>query len=250
MVDAFRTDALPSDPGAFETFLGSARFDEIVSGRRGAVLLRREEQGAVPIVRTTTQYREPSQLFGPIHSRLAKEICRVAVLSRAFNNALIEHYLPAYAKMKQHSDQALDLADGSSIAVFSCYRDPAKPSRRLLVKPKGSESPCVEVPLPHCSVVTFSLDTNRRFTHAIVLADNAPANEWLGITFRTSKTLVRFVDGHPCFLDGAPLKLADDEQRREFFQLRRRENHEIDFVYPTIRYTISESDMLLPVPSR
>jgi hypothetical protein len=38
--------------------------------------------------------------------------------------------------MKRHSDQALDLADGSSIAIYSCYRDARRPTRHLVVTPK------------------------------------------------------------------------------------------------------------------
>ena len=43
------------------------------------------------------------------------------------------------------------------------------------------------------------------------------------------------------------LTLADDEQRREFYRLRRRENNETDFTYPRMTYTISESDLMPPV---
>jgi hypothetical protein len=147
--------------------------------------------------------------------------------------------------MKRHSDQALDLADGSSIAIYSCYRDPRRPSRRLIVKSKESDTR-FEIALAHGSVVAFSLDTNRRFTHAIALCAGAPDNDWLGVTFRTSRTFVRFVDGQPRLPNGERLTLASDEQRREFFQLRRRENDETGFEYPSIAYTISESDLCLP----
>ncbi len=47
---------------------------------------------------------------------------------------------------------------------------------------------------------------------------------------------MRFVDGHPQLSNGERLTLANDEQRREFFQLRRRENDETDFKYPSISY--------------
>ena len=151
--------------------------------------------------------------------------------------------------MKPHSDQALDLADDSWIAIYSCYRDPALPSRRLIAKSKEPGSTAFDIPLSHDSVVAFSLDTNRRFTHTLALRANAPATDWLGITFRTSKTFVRIVDGQPCFSSGSPLTLADEEQRREFFRLRRRENDEIDFVYPALSYTISDGDLLPPAPS-
>jgi hypothetical protein len=114
------------------------------------------------------------------------------------------------------------------------------------VKSKQPDGAAFDVPLLHDSVVTFSLETNRQFTHTIALAPNAPDNDWLGITFRTSKTLVRFIDGHARFANGARLTLANDDQRRELFQLRRRENDETSFAYPAISYTISESDLRPP----
>jgi hypothetical protein len=103
--------------------------------------------------------------------------------------------------------------------------------------------------LTHNSVVVFSVDTNRRFKHKIVLdrSGRLPENQWLGVTFRTSKTFVRFRDGHTYFPDGARLTPADEEQRREFYQLRRRENNETDFGYPRLTYTISDSDLMPPV---
>ena len=242
MADEFRSWLLPATDNPFEELLASVLFDDVAKGRRGAVLVK-VDAGGIPIVRTTTPYRAPAQPFRDIHDRLAQQIQENA--SCAFNNALVEHYTNVYSTMKRHSDQALDLADESSIAVYSCYRDPLRPSRRLIVKSKESDT-LSEILLAHGSVVAFSLDTNRRFTHTIALCANAPDNEWLGITFRTSKTFVRFVDGHPQLSNGERLTLANDEQRREFFQLRRRENDETGFSYPPISYTISESDLRLP----
>jgi len=100
----------------------------------------------------TTPYRAPAQPFRDIHDRLAQQIRGDA--SCAFNNALVEHYTNVYATMKRHSDQALDLADESSIAVYSCYRDPRRPSRRLIVKSKQSDA-IFEILLAHGSVVAF-----------------------------------------------------------------------------------------------
>jgi hypothetical protein len=242
VADEFRSWALPASNTLFEALLASARFEELGKGRRGAVLVKLDEAGAVPLVRTTTQYRSPSQRFHEIHDRLAQEI-QQSGLSCAFNNALIEHYTNAYSTMKRHTDQALDLAEESTIAVFSCYRDPDRPSRRLVVKSKEGEVAPFEVPLVHGGVVAFSLATNRRFTHTIALTANAPNNEWLGITYRTSKTFMHFIDGHPHFANGERLTLATDDQRRELFQLKRRENDEASFRYPPISYTISASDL-------
>jgi hypothetical protein len=239
-----RTWQLPATANPFEELLGSVRFDDVTAGRRGTVIVKAGANGT-PIVRSTTSYRGPAQPFRPIHDRLAQEIREHASLAQPLDNALVEHYTRAYATMKRHSDQALDLDEASSIAVYSCYRDPARPSRRLIVKPKESGD-AFDVPLDHGCVVVFSLETNRRFTHAIALRANAPDNDWLGITFRTSKTFVRFVDGQPTLSGGARLTLANEDQRRELFQLRRRENDETGFAYPAISYTVSESDLLPP----
>lgn len=241
MTNEFRSWLLAAADNPFEELLDSVRFDDVTTGRRGTVLVKVDTSG-VPIVRTTTPYRIPAQPFRPIHDRLAHEIRESA---HPFNNALVEHYTSGYSKMKRHSDQALDLAELSSIAVYSCYRDPEQPSRRLIVQPKESGA-AFEVPLDHGCVVAFSLDTNRRFTHAIALRANAPDNDWLGITFRTSKTFVRFVDGHPTLPSGVRLTFANEEQRRELFQMRRRENDETSFEYPAISYTLSESDLVPP----
>lgn len=246
MTDEFRSWSLPGAAPPFEDLLSSVRFDDVAKGRRGAVIVK-ASAGSIPIVRSTTPYHAPAQLFRPLHDRLAQEIGASGSLPQPFNNALVEHYTSAYATMKRHSDQAQDLADGSWIAVYSCYRDPERPSRRLIVRPKALGAG-FEVPLDHGSVVAFSLESNRRFTHAIALRAPACDNDWLGLTFRTSKTLLRFVDGHPTLASGARLSLASEDQRRELFQMRRRENEETGFVYPAISYTLSEGDLLPPIP--
>ncbi|MFE3755121.1 hypothetical protein ACFXO9_12490 [Nocardia tengchongensis] len=184
-----------------------------------------------------------------MHDRLAQRIQAQAGLPEGFNNALIETYTNAYATMGSHSDQALDLAEESFIAVFSCYRHPEPlPPRKLIFEPKGPADK-FEIPLTHNGVVAFSLASNRHLKHKIVLDTPAQAthNQWLGVTFRTSKTFIRFHEGHPYLPHGARLMPADDDQQREFYQLRRRENNETDFVYPQLTYTVSESDLMPPV---
>ncbi|MFC9976586.1 hypothetical protein ACFVH6_37380 [Spirillospora sp. NPDC127200] len=242
--------ALPTEENLFAELSASTRFEDVGKGRRGAVLTKVSETGDVPLVRTTTRYSSPAQRFRSVHERLAQQIQESAALPVGLDNALIEVYTNAYKTMGSHSDQALDLADGSFIAVFSCYRHPeARPPRKLIFESKESSGEKLEVPLAHNGVVTFSVDSNRRLKHKIVLDTSAPAadNQWLGVTFRTSKTLIRFRDGHAYLPQGARLMPADDEQRREFYQLRRRENNETDFTYPALTYTISESDLLPPV---
>jgi hypothetical protein len=248
-----RSYTLLTKGNLFEELLASVRFEDVGKGRQGAVLIKLDETYGIPLVRTTTRYSVPAQCFGSVHEQLAQQIQKSALLSVGFNNALIENYTNAYTTMGSHSDQALDLADESFIAIFSCYKYPerAHPPRKLLVELKESGGDPSEIPLTHNSVVVFSVETNRRLKHKIVLDSSTqiPENQWLGITFRTSKTFVRFRDESAYFLDDARLMLANDDQRREFYHLRRRENNETDFIYPRIPYTISESDMIPPEPS-
>ncbi|MCY1004585.1 hypothetical protein OV079_03160 [Nannocystis pusilla] len=247
--DAFRTHTISTRDDLFAELSASARLEELGKGRRGAVLVATDGPQKVPIVRTTTAYALPAQRFRPVHAVLARRIGECASLPVAFNNALLEIYTRAYATMGAHSDQALDLDDAGEIALFSCYEHPeAGPSRRLMVESKADGGPSFVIPLLHGRVVVFSADTNRRFRHRIVLdpAAGDADNAWLGLTFRTSKTWVHVDDGQPRLADGTPLTLADDEERREFLRLRRRENQETDFVYPRVTCTLSPSDLWPP----
>ena len=255
---AFQTFVLNAPDLSFEHLSGCVQFQDVARGRRGAVLVQNDPQRGTPIVRTTTRYAIPAQHFSPAHADLARRIERMiggADLASGFNNALIETYDNDYAKMGFHSDQAIDLADDSYIAVFSCYRDGeramAAPPRKLVVEAKGSSpTASFEIPMEHQSVIVFHLNTNRRYRHKIVLEQAAanPENEWLGITFRVSKTFVQFTSSDGAVLeDGTSLVVADEAQQRDFYQMRARENAEIEFVYPPVAYTISASDTLHPV---
>ena len=153
--------------------------------------------------------------------------------------------------MDAHSEQALDIQAGSFIAVYTCYEHPdlaSPPSRMLLVESKKRGGPRFEVPLLHNSAVVFSLDANSKYRHRIVLKTLGLAkNRWLGLTFRTSKTHVRFRDGL-AFL-AAPQALGDDQQLQEFRKLKSRENQEIGFACPHLACTASPSDTLPPIAS-
>ncbi len=248
--DEFRVYTLSTWDKHFVELRESIRFEQVGKGRLGTVLVRPNEAGHVPLVRTTTQYTVASSRFRPVHERLARMIQKSASLGREFNNALIEIYTNEYTSMGSHSDQALDLADESYIALFSHYRYPdrVQPPRKLVIESKWPGGETFEIPLVHNSVVVFSVATNRRFRHKIVLERTAktPENEWLGITFRTAKTFVRFDEEAACFMDGTRLTLASDEERRAFFRMRRRENAELDFCYSSPTYTLSESDRMRP----
>ncbi|MFF9342539.1 MULTISPECIES: hypothetical protein [unclassified Streptomyces] len=242
--------AVPEEEDLFAELSAATGWEDVGKGRRGAVLTRVDESGGVPLVRTTTRYARPAQRFRAVHERLARRVRERAGLPVAFDNALAETYTNAYRTMGAHSDQALDLAEGSFIAVFSCYEHPdAGPPRKLVFASKEPDGERYEVPLVHHGVVAFSVAANRRLRHRIVLDAPGPVadNRWLGVTFRTSKTLLRFRDGAAHLPGGARLALADEEQSRAFYRLRRLENEGTDFVYPPLAYTVSGSDLMPPV---
>jgi len=249
-VDEFRSLAVHTEDNLFEELYSSVHWQDVGKGRQGNVLVKPDAARGVPIVRTTTKYDAPAQCFKPVHSRLAEQIQKRAWLPASLNNGLIENYTNAYTTMGFHSDQDLDLEEGTHIAVFSCYRhrEAARNLRKLVVESKEPGGSKFEIPLTNNSVVVWSLETNQRFKHKIVLDKpaNASENQWLGITFRTSKTFIQVRDGQVSFEDGTPLTLADEEQSREFYKLRKSENEGTDFVYPKVSYTISKSDMLPP----
>lgn len=252
---------LPLKQDLFPEISKSVDFEDVTKGRKGNHLVDMGEKG-VPIVRTTTKYNKPAPLFSAIHHTIIESIKQevgnhneIQSTSLYFNNALIEIYDRDYTKMKYHSDQCLDLGDNSYIALFSCYEQPHDVSeevlRKLKVKSKTTEEE-FEFTLENNSVILFSLSTNAKFQHKIVLEAVKGAkpkqsdNRWLGITFRQSKTFIHFKDNVPYFSNGTLLVLADEAQSKEFYHLRTQENKSINFIYPNIAYTLSVGDTIMP----
>jgi len=244
---------------AFDALSSGVDFEDVTKGRVGNHLVDVSEAG-VPIVRTTTRYEKPAHCFSAAHHEVVRCIQQAArrnpTLQKvpAFNNALIEIYGREYHKMGYHSDQALDLAEGSFIALYSCYERPDDRSalRTLKVKEKTGDEE-TSILLEHNSVVLFSLETNTRHLHKIVLEPKpspnteAPDNRWLGLTFRESGTYLRFEDGAARLANGDLLQLADEDQRKSFYRMRGQENRDMAFVYPEVGFTISAADLLEPV---
>ena len=252
---------LPFEVNLYDTLVQSIAFENIAKGRLGNHLVKIEEEG-IPIIRTTTQYNISAQSFSNIHDSIVASINRVIersgpndLPSAHFNHALIEIYDNSYYKMNYHSDQNLDLDPNSCIGLFSCYEKPEELSehhlRKLIVKAKDNDD-ALEIPLTHNSVVLFSVETNNKFLHKIIL-DPVPNrkplqldNKWLGITFRKSKTFIKFEGNLPYFSDRRLLELANEEQKAAFFKLRTQENSHSNFVYPALSYTLSVADRLMP----
>ncbi len=256
MHDGFRRYAIGLGADAFAALSAGVDFEDVAPGRLGTHLVDVSPRG-VPLVRTTSRYSRPAGRFSAAHRQAAAAV-RAAVGATegaAFDNALIEIYDRAYCKMGYHCDQALDLAPGSLIAVYTCYERPldASARRTLEIRDKVSRAEA-SIVLEHDTAVVFSLDVNARHVHRIVLRSQArssgdgaaPDNRWLGLTLRSSKTHIRFGDDGPRFADGRRLTLADETQRRTFYRLRGQENREVGFVYPRVDFTISAADLLPP----
>jgi hypothetical protein len=234
----------------FSNLKNSFEYEPITKGRYGTNLVYVSDK-KVPLVRTTTKYQKPAHIYNA-NKHVLEIIRQINHFQNVdFNNALIEVYNNEYKTMGFHSDQTLDLADDSFIAIFSCYSNPdTKNKRQLVIQDKENACYIPPIDLNHNSVVLFSTDTNRKYLHKIVLQQQNQENtEWLGITFRLSKTFIQFRDGIPFFENGSPLTLCalDQQQSKEFYRNRSLENKSSNYTYEPIFYTISPSDLLEPV---
>jgi len=240
----------------FDTLSKSLVFEDITKGRKGGVLVssktdKKTGTTTVPIVRTTTPYQLPSTGFKEIHHKLIEKIVneyKKHYHNIRFNNAMIELYTEQYRKMGYHTDQAQDFEEDSYICLFSCYMDEyadEKSFRRLVVDNKTTKERQTIILEPN-SVVLFSTETNKNNIHKIIL-EGAHTNTWLGITMRLSKTIINFIDKKPFFTDGRELRLASEEEKLELRKHKSSENKQIGYEYPDLDYTISPSDLMLPV---
>jgi hypothetical protein len=261
--DGFYKITLPLKENVFYELSSSIEFEATGKGRLGNHLVDKTNKG-FPLVRTTTNYKCPAFTFSETHKMIVENIKGnvndILPLSELdFNNALIEIYDRNYTKMKYHSDQCIDIDSESYIALFSCYEKSSELTeqsiRKLKIKNKETKE-VSEVSLTHNSVILFSVSTNSKYLHKIVLEQvkgKTPIdidNRWLGITFRKSETFIKFKENVPYFSNGEALKLADENQRKEFFKLRGEENKSRDFIYPELNYSLSEADSLPPRRAR
>lgn len=225
----------------FDELANTTQFENITKGRKGAILVDTQND-LIPLVRTTTSYDLAPQKFTRTHLHIIEQIKKISNIPELqFNNAMIEIYTSQYQTMGYHSDQAQDLQDNSYICLFSCYNNPSD-LRKLIIKDKITQEES-EITLDHNSCVLFSLPTNQKHLHKIILDKNTSNNTWLGITFRLSKTFVNFMNGTP-YLNERILRLANDKEKSEFYKLRSNENKLIEYVYPELDYTISKSDLM------
>ena len=218
----FNKYQLDLDKNIFNQLYISTKFENLSNSRKGANLfITHNKTNIVPIVRTTTIYKYPIQYSNDIHLNICNQINNVTNNNYKFNNALIEIYNNQYSTMKFHSDQALDLEENSYICLFSCYKNIHNCSRKLVVKNKETNN-SFDVILDNNSIVIFSTNDNKNYIHKIVLNDDLELddnNEWLGITFRLSKTFVDYNYIQPMILTNNIkhiLTLANENDKNKF----------------------------------
>lgn len=217
--------------------LKTTNFEKITNGRYAAILVEplkynNTNSYLIPIVRSTTIYKNKAIKFAQIH----KDI--IAGLDCKFNNAMIENYNDNYKTMKYHSDQSLDLVDNSYICIYSCYKNSNIPNRELIIRNKDSNE-ISKISMNNNQLILFSLDANNKFMHKVVLIEDKKYknNEWIGITYRLSKTFIDPYKPH--------IYVANDKERHDFYKFKNIENtvNKNDKVID-ITYTISPSDLL------
>lgn len=241
----------------FDELSKSVKFENITLGRKGCIVVdikETDKHKEIPIVRTTTNYKSPPQKMTEIYYDIIDNINKILDDKYVFNNIMIELYNDKYRKMKFHSDQSLDLDDNSYICILSCYNYhdiDEKYMRKLIIKNKETNEES-KIVLENNSIILFSTKTNKKYLHKIVLENNKDSIKeilWLGVTFRLSKTFIKFDNDTslPYFVhNNKELKLASIEQIKEFMKYKSLENNTLDFIYDyeSIDYTISESDMI------
>jgi hypothetical protein len=229
----------------FDELSRSIEYEDITKGRKGAILVDCKND-LIPLVRTTTNYKKPTQRFLRIHYDIIEQIKNITNNNELdFNNAMIEIYDSKYCTMGFHSDQATDLAKDSYICIFSCYDNPnTNDVRKLKVKEKNNENTS-NISMDHNSIVVFPLTINCKYLHKIVLEQVTSNERWLGITFRLSNTFIQFINEIPYFYPtDRILRLANKNEKDNFYKYRSLENKNILYTYPVIDYTISASDIM------
>ena len=179
----------------------------------------------IPIVRTTTQNKEPVQRFALVIYRIIDKIKQTLNMPELeFNNGMVEIYDNSYYNMKFHTDQALDIKEDSYILLFSCYEDPNNTHRILRIKNKNSLNITNDIKLENNGFVLFSIATNSKHLHQITLdnkTDKNKLNKWCGVTLRLSKTYIKFINEKAYFtsspLIGKELRELQLREIKEFF---------------------------------
>jgi hypothetical protein len=234
---------LDFEQNIFHDIANNMEFEDITKGRKAITLVNSNVN--IPIVRSTTKYKNSAKLMTPEVFHVLNLIQnKFGFLNLKFNNCLAEIYDTRYRTMKYHTDQTLDLEKDSYICIFSCYEN-TKSNRIFQYYNKLS---CFEKNslMTHNSIILFSVYENYRHTHKIILDTIANSNDrWLGLTFRFSKTFIKFINEIPYFChNNMELKLATPDEEKKLYEMKSIENIGIIFEYPEIFCTVSTGDLL------
>ena len=198
------------------------------------------DSNQIPIVRTTTKYKQPIQYASTVHKKVIDKInmqCNIRI-----NNIMLECYDNSYKTMKYHSDQSTDLEPGSNIVIFSCYEN--KDEKRTLHIKNKTTNDLFGFIMQHNSAIIFNTTTNRNHIHKIV-RNHESNGRWIGMTMRYSSIFVLYTPIP--FIGSIELRMCNNDEEKEYYKLRSVENKEIDFEWPKIDCTVSESDLLPPI---
>lgn len=200
------------------------------------------ENDILPINRTITPTCITDVNFSEIENTIISKIQKRSNLYFNPNVANIEIFNNEYRTMRYYTDSMLDLYDGSHIAIFSYYKCTCKKlcERTLYFKNKVTNEG-TKVSLKNNSVIIFSLDTNKKYLHKIVLENKKNTEcKWLGITFKQSIRYIHKpindISSIFTFPEMSLLNRASDKNMEEFYKLKSEENKLIDFKYPYIGY--------------
>lgn len=136
-----------------------------------------------------------------------------------------------------HSDQALDLETNSWICICSIYSNPELTSSiRKLIDWSKLTDVLQEYELTHISIIMFDTNTNVTHIHKIILSNpNAKPNPnvWFRITFRTTKTFIKFDNSKPYFANTMEeFVLAIKQEKKNFIQ------REVKKISPLVLYIL------------
>ena len=151
-----------------------------------------------------------------------------------------------------HCDQSQDLEENTLICILSFYLNPTAQGKRAFVYKQKNDDVENTIIMEHNSMLIFDTQVNMYHLHKIVLTESKN-NEWVGLTFRTSKTFVQFthvdkIEQPIPTINNQPLRFVTDEkEKKEYFFLKGLENKQADFTWPILTYTISPSNLMRPI---
>lgn len=253
--DIISNEYINSNEDIYKQCINNINFEVICKGRLCANLYKNNDDNIIPIVRTTSKYNNPIQKFNDIHLKII-EILMIKYNLKGFNNGMIEIYDTQYCKMGYHTDNALDLEDNSIIAIFSCYNNMDTNNIRELEIKNKTNNEITTLKMNHNSLIYFDTEFNKNNLHKIILKKNKLINTkdkssyiekddlWLGITFRLSKTYIKFINEEAYFTKtNIKLTLSTNEEANIFYKLKKIENNNISITYPVFNFTISPGDL-------